>query len=713
MDVLALNLMGMWGEWISPILLLIFGLGMVIFFHELGHFLAARWAGIKVERFAIGFGPRLFGIVRGETDYCLKALPVGGYIKMLGQEDFAPLKDGDQLDPRSFPAKSVGVRMVVVSAGVVMNLVFAAILFIVVGIVGKNFTQPFVGSVLPGYPASKVEFTWRPATSPTPPATAPMPQPEFGPGLKPGDRILELDGDEVDRFSDLKMEAVLASHEDKTFEIVVKRRDDAGREWIGTGTLGVKKDRGGQMLLFGVGTPLDTVFDEPRDAVSDSPFSGGDRLVAIDGRRVERHWEIAPIEKTLDGREVTVTIERPRESPSGETLPPEVIDIRVQPTLRTKSSVHWMKDGARVRGYATGYGSDPDDGITVKIELPDGKVKEIPRDDVFSKAMLDILGMIPRVEVLTVSKGSPAQTGGLRPGDVIIRYGDHGTPTFERLTEINKNVVGRETQIVVLRGGQTETMKVTPVSRNEVPQMGIVPGLDLMHAVVAGVRDGSPARKAGLAPDDVIEEVNGRAVASWIDVFNALKELSGQEVTLAYRRGAQQRAAALGKLDEAIFDPADYTVEIFPVVPFRILEFKLVKRNPVSAVVWGAEETWDFTLKTYASLRALVRNTVSPKMMVGPVGIGGLAIQVGRERPLIDFVYFMAFISVTLAVINFLPLPVVDGGMAVFLIIEKIRRKPTPVRIMNIVQFAGLALIVLVFVLVTWQDVARWWTGRW
>ena len=710
MDVLALNLMGIWGEWIAPILLLSFGLGMVIFFHELGHFLAARWAGIKVERFALGFGPRLFGIVRGETDYCVKALPLGGYVKMLGQEDFAPLKDGDQLDPRSFPAKSVGVRMVVVSAGVVMNVILAAILFIVVGIVGKNFTQPFVGSVAPTYPASKVEFTWQPVAPPTQPPATPISQPDFGIGLKPGDRTLELDGDQVDRFSDLKIKAILASHEDKTFEIVVKRRDDAGGEWIGTGRLGVKWDMKGHMLLFGVGTPLDIVFGEPRDAVSDSPFSGGDKLVAIDGRKVERHWEIAPIEKTLDGREVTVTIERPRESPSGEAQPPEVIDIRVQPALRTKNSVHWMKDGTR--GYITGYSSDSDDGITVKIELPDGKVKEIPKDDV-SKEILDILGMIPRVEVLTVSKGSPAQTGGLRPGDVIIQYGDHGTPTFERLTEINKKIVGRETQIVVLRGGQTETMKVTPVRRDEVAQMGIASGLDLMHAVVAGVRDGSPARKAGLAPDDVIEEVNGRAVASWIDVFNALKELSGQEVTLAYRRGAEQRTAALGKLDEAIFDPADYAVDLFPVVPFRILEFELVKRNPISAVVWGAGETWDFILRTYASLRALVRNTVDPSMMVGPVGIGGLAIQVGRERPLIDFVYFMAFISATLAVINFLPIPVVDGGMAVFLIIEKIRRKPTPVRIMNIVQFAGLALIVLVFVLVTWQDLARWWTGRW
>jgi regulator of sigma E protease len=73
----------------------------------------------------------------------------------------------------------------------------------------------------------------------------------------------------------------------------------------------------------------------------------------------------------------------------------------------------------------------------------------------------------------------------------------------------------------------------------------------------------------------------------------------------------------------------------------------------------------------------------------------------------------MAFISATLAVINFLPIPVVDGGHAVFLLIEKIRGRPLPVKVMNIVQFAGLALIGLAFVLLTWQDLRRWWDTLW
>ena len=89
----AFDIGGLWAQWLWPILLLVFGLGGVIFFHEFGHFFVAKLVGIKVERFAIGFGPRLLGFSIGETDYCIKILPLGGYVKMLGQDDLNPLEE--------------------------------------------------------------------------------------------------------------------------------------------------------------------------------------------------------------------------------------------------------------------------------------------------------------------------------------------------------------------------------------------------------------------------------------------------------------------------------------------------------------------------------------------------------------------------------------------------------------------------------------------
>ena len=120
----------------GPILLLAIGLGVIIFVHELGHFLAAKAVGIKVEVFALGFGPRLFGFKIGETDYRISAVPLGGYVKMLGQDDLHP--DAKVDSPRAYCSKSVGQRFLVIFAGVFMNMVCALGLFIIL----FRFTHP-------------------------------------------------------------------------------------------------------------------------------------------------------------------------------------------------------------------------------------------------------------------------------------------------------------------------------------------------------------------------------------------------------------------------------------------------------------------------------------------------------------------------------------------------------------------------------------------
>src|SRR6266850_8114871 len=161
------------------LILVILGFSLIIVLHELGHFLAAKWAGIRVLAFAVGFGPAMLSYRKGlgwrrgssdaeyrqllaarapgaerisPTEYRLNTLPFGGYVKMLGQEDANPA--ATSTEPDSYSQKPIWKRMVVISAGVAMNLLVAAVLFVIVFMVGLRTEPPKIGGVQPGSPAA-------------------------------------------------------------------------------------------------------------------------------------------------------------------------------------------------------------------------------------------------------------------------------------------------------------------------------------------------------------------------------------------------------------------------------------------------------------------------------------------------------------------------------------------------------------------------------
>jgi regulator of sigma E protease len=129
-------------------------LGVLIFVHELGHFLFAKFYGVGVEKFSLGFGKKLFGIKRGETEYLISAFPLGGYVKMVGEGgDDAELSEEDKA--RSFAAKKPLQRIVIVAAGPLFNLLFAYILFIIIYMIGVPAVTARIGEVLKDKPAAR------------------------------------------------------------------------------------------------------------------------------------------------------------------------------------------------------------------------------------------------------------------------------------------------------------------------------------------------------------------------------------------------------------------------------------------------------------------------------------------------------------------------------------------------------------------------------
>lgn len=691
MDVLASSMIAnVWFDWIWPALQFVLGLGLVVFVHELGHFLVARKVGIHVERFALGFGPRLVGIKRGGTDYCLCAFPLGGYVKMLGQEDFAPLEEDDTLDPKSFAAKSVGQRFAVIAAGVVMNVIFAALLFLLVGMIGKQFSAPVVGGVVPGSPAETVQLTWDlPATAPNevspPPAR----------GLKAGDRFVSFDGDPINRFDVIQMNSLLAG-KGTEFPVVVKR-DANGVTWTGRGRIGLKRlllpGTGIKVWSMGIEKPAGTVVQQAMDPCS--PFKQDDRLVAVADQPVEQFWDLEPILKRLTGEPTEATVER-----DGKTK-----TLKIHPKLTMNGESYFaLKDGRRIRGELIDHS---DNGETLVFRTTDGNSIEVPADDLDAPEPLEILGLSPRLKVRDVVPGSPAEDAGIRKGDIIVGYGDHLPPTHRDVTKVNKKVLGGKATAVVLRDGKRETLTVEPAEQDGKAMMGIHIGYDNEHLIIAGVREDSPAADANeaiLAGDEVVA-VNGQPVDTWTQLYARLQKLQGKPVVLTIRRGGDTFTAELTReLTDEQFSPEDFIAQLG--VAFQPLQVTVSFDNPINALAWGGSETLRHIVWGYFTLKGLITRDVSHKAVAGPVGMGDMAIKVAREGP-IHFLYFMAFISAVLAVMNFLPIPVVDGGHAVFLLIEKVRGKPLPLKVVNIIQIAGLALLGIVFLLLTWQDLAR------
>lgn len=172
-------------------------LGVLIFVHELGHFLVAKRAGVTVLRFSLGFGPKLFGITRGGTEYCLSLIPLGGYVKMLGEDREEELQPHERAG--SFSEQSVKKRLAIVFAGPFSNFVLAIVIYtLLFTFSGIHELSTEIGAVNTGSPAEQA-------------------------GLKAGDKVLSINGASVRTWEDLSHSIEKLGHE--SLELKVQRGD--------------------------------------------------------------------------------------------------------------------------------------------------------------------------------------------------------------------------------------------------------------------------------------------------------------------------------------------------------------------------------------------------------------------------------------------------------------------------------------------------------
>lgn len=661
---------------------LIIGFGFLIFVHELGHFLAAKWVGIRVTQFAIGFGQcivswrRGLGFRRGssepeyeervkagappqtlgETEYRLNWLPLGGYVKMLGQDDLDPSARSD--DARSFNRKPIWARACVVSAGVVMNLIFGALFFIIAFRAGVEFPPAIVGGVVPESPAA------------TTAARGHEGDPAYQ-GLRPGDRITQIDGDSVTDFTDVAVKAALAGRE-QTLELTVER-DGEPQPLIYP--IAPREDQGTQLLALGISRPLSLTlldtsqgFELPQTlrAVGVEP---GMTIVRVAGQAVQRYDQFADAVSAGRGEPVTVSFA----DAAGE----RTVDV----SLQAEPALAYTDD------------QEP-----------------------------HLIGLVPAIKVPRVIPGSPAARAGLRAGDLLAQIGPTAWPTWNEVVQTVQQAGSREVRMTVLRGD--ELVELAPATPSRDGKIGIHYGLALDTPIVARTIPQTPADQMDLNAGSRILSINGQPISSYIDMHRALTAAAQPLLepatstepgrTIAVRFGYTLNVAGSPPGEAEVTIDAKTAQELAaaswsqPLDPsiFQLLMIPLAAENPLDAARLGIRKTHQVMLQTYVTLLRLFQGTVKPSHLRGPLGIaddGSTFAKQGWSY----LMFFLGLISINLVVLNFLPIPVVDGGLMLFLIIEKIKGSPVSARVQHAATIIGLTLIGSVFLITLFYDAKR------
>ena len=692
------------------------GIGLVIFVHELGHFLAAKWCGVKVEKFYVGFDvpirigpirfPRTLGKFRyGETEYGLGTIPLGGYVKMLGQDDDPRemekeskrirQSDGEadtegaedhadndapvKLDPRSFPAKTVWQRMLIISSGVIMNLITGVLFAAAAFMYGVPYLPAVVGDVTPGGPAYQA-------------------------GIEPGGKVVGVGGisqDDQLYFTDMATAIMIegTSNPDQPVNVAIEYPDGVRNYELTTAAVASIPG----LRRIGISNISTTILPSNPNSLASSGSVAEAVLTDADAGA-------------------------------------EVVSIDGEPIIGAGNADNVAGSVMLQRAIMARVGHP----ITLGLRRPDGSNAEVTLPP--QPLVMPGVGLAPG-PVTALVAGGPAEQAGVRVGDRLVAVnGDSEIDAFSlpsRLADVDEPI-----KLTLIRSqgtdGQTATdaqtieIELTPTApvRTSTPvnQLDNIVALDRLGlaykttTTVAFVRPDA-ADSTDLKPGDVLKKIAVRWPGG--ETPSMLAKPAASELKTKLETGwefsTEYPFAALFELWQHF--PAETSLKVTVLRDNKIvdvdanliatdqfwhdrgLRFVELQRTHVAssfgqAMGLGLAASQRKLTEVFRFLGLLVTGKAGANMVGGPITIFKVAGQ-ETNRGIPALLMFLTLLSMNLAILNFLPIPALDGGHMLFLTTEAVLGRPVNEKLQMQLTMAGVLALLSLMAFAIFNDIRR------
>jgi regulator of sigma E protease len=334
--------------------------------------------------------------------------------------------------------------------------------------------------------------------------------------------------------------------------------------------------------------------------------------------------------------------------------------------------------------------------------------------------MFQIFGIqLIKPVVRAVSENSPAQRAGIEKNDRIIAVNGVAIESWGDIDEIITSGKGEKLAVSVQRGDLNFVKDILPelttgknIFGEDVDYYDIgASGLPVLKPVVGGVLDGAPAEKGGLKQGDLIKAINGTSVQTWNQMKEIIDSSKGQNLEISVLRNSStlvfniipEHKTEKNSLGEKV---DSYRIGISTPGLASSGAVFTKKLNPFNALWESLVKTYELSKLIVVGIVKMFQGAISPKELGGPIIIAKMAGDQARQGA-ISFIFFIAFLSINLAILNFLPIPVLDGGHLLFFGIEAVIGRPVNTRVREVAMQIGLLILLSLMVFVFYNDTMR------